>query len=215
MNIRTTTAPTTTLPGGPPRRPRSTLVALVVAVVVVAAAAVVLLNANRDSGSPSATRTMGETTPASVATSPTLPADPQAATKAAVIAAHTQSFKSFIEVGRRTPANPDDPRLSEHTSGSALIAARRAIVDNNAKGLVYVGDAELHPTVTDLTADSATVIECAMDRTALVQAKTGTTVVDAGPNEGAASTSKLRLEAGVWKVTDFKNEKRSCVPPAA
>ena len=216
MNIRTGTAPTTTLPGEPPRRSRGALVAAIVfAVAAIAAAALLTVNAMRDPDAPETTLTTGETAPTSVATPPTLPPDPQAATKAAVIAAHTQSFKGFIEVGRRTPANPDDPRLSEHTSGSALIAARRAILDNNAKGLVYVGDAELHPTVTDLTADSATVLECAMDRTALVQAKTGTTVVDAGPNQGAASTSKLRLEAGVWKVTDFKDEKRSCVPPAA
>ena len=214
MNIRTSTAPTTNLPGEPPRRSWSTLVALVVTVVVVAAAGIVLLNANRDSGSPATTRTTGETTPASVA-SPTLPPDPQAATKAAVLAAYTQSFKAIILVGRQTPANPADPRLSEHTSGPALIAKQRAVADFNAKGLIIVGDAELHPTVIDLTAESATVIECALDRTAEVESRTGKTIVDAGPNEGIASTSKMRLEGGVWKVTDFKNEKRSCVPPAA
>ncbi len=216
MNIRTSTPPTPTLPGEPPRRSRGALVAaILISVAAVAAAAVFAINATRDSGAPATTRTTGETPPASLATSPTLPPDPQAATKAAVIAAWTQSYKALIVVGRQTPANPNDPRLSEHTSGPALTAMQRAIADFNAKGLIVVGDAELHPTVLDLTADSATVIGCALDRTAEVEARTGKTIVDAGPNEGIASTSKMRLEGGVWKVTDFKNEKRSCVPPAA
>jgi hypothetical protein len=214
MSIRTTPAPGATMPGEPPRRSRRTLVAVVLAVAVIAVAALVALTSTRDRGAPVATRTTDQP-PGSVGTSPTLPPDPQAAIKAEVIAAYSQSFKALIVVGRQPSASPDDPRLSEHTSGPALIAKQRAIRDNNAKGLVYVGDAELHPTVVDLTADSATVIECALDRTALIQVSTQKTVIDAGPNEGIASTSKMKLEGGVWRVTDFKNENRPCVPPAA
>lgn len=213
MNVRTSTSPTTATPGKPPGRPGARVLVVVVAVLILAAGAVgaVLIVTDNDSD------VVGTTSQSTAVTNPSTPTtlDPQAAVRAAVLAAYTQSFKAIIVVGRQTSQSPDDPRLSEHTSGPALIAKQRAIADNKAKGLVFVGDAELHPTIIELTADSATVVECAMDRTALVESRTGTTVVDAGPNEGIASTSKMRLEAGVWKVTDFKNEKRSCVPPAA
>lgn len=216
MNIRTGTAPTTSLPGEPPRRSRWPLVAAIFfTVAAIATVALFAVNAARDPDSSVATRPTGEAPPPSVAASPTLPPDPQAATKAAVIAAYAQSYKAIIVVGKEATPNVNDSRLSEHTTGPALIAKQRAVADNKAKGLVYVGDAQLHPTVIELTADTATVVDCALDRTALVEARTGTTVVDAGPNEGAVATAKMKLDGGVWKVTDFKNEKRSCVPPAA
>lgn len=172
------------------------------------------VNATRDPGTPAATQTTGETAPASVATSPTLPPDPQAATKAAVIAAYTQSYQAFIAVGKEASPNPNDPRLSQHTSGPALLAEQRALVDNKSKGRVLVGDAQLHPTVVSLGENTATVVDCAFDRTALVESRTGTTVVDSGSG-GTADTAQLKLEGGVWKVTDFKDEKKSCVPPGA
>ena len=178
MNIRTGTAPTTSLPGESPRRSRGPLVAAIFfTVAAIAAAALFAVNSSRNADDPVATRTGGDAPPASVATSPTLPPDPQAATKAAVIAAYTQSYKAIIVVGKEASPNVNDSRLSEHTTGPALIAKQRAVADNKAKGLVYVGDAQLHPTVIELTADTATVVDCALDRTALVETRTGTTVV--------------------------------------
>ncbi len=214
MSIRTTPAPGTYPPGEPPRRSRRTLVVMVLAVAVIAASAVVVLRATRDHGTSVATRTTDQPS-ASVATSPTLPADPQAATKAAVIAAYTQSYKAIIVVGKEASPNVNDPRLSEHTTGAALIAKQRALADNKSKGLVYFGDADLHPTVIGLGPDTATVVDCSVDQTGLLDGRTGATVVDGGPATGGASSAQLKLENGVWKVTDFKDEKRPCVPPAA
>ncbi len=213
MSIRTTPAPGTYLPGEPPRRSRRTLVVMVLAVAVIAASAVVVLRATRDHGTSVATRTTDQPS-ASVATSPRLPADPQAATKAAVIAAYTQSYQAFIAVGKEASPDPNDPRLSEHTTGTALLAEQQALVANKSKGQVMVGDAVLHPTVIQLDSGTATVTDCAYDRTALINGRTGSTITDGGSG-GTADTATLVLENGVWKENHFKDEKTSCVPPAA
>ncbi len=213
MNLRTGTAPRTTLPGEPPRRSRSTLVAAGFFALAVVLAVVAVL-ATRDKGGPVATRTTSDTPPASVATSPTLPPDPQAATKAAVIAAYTQSYQAFIAVGKDASPNPNDPRLGEHTTGTALIAKQQALTDNKSKGLLFTGDAVLHPSVIQLGPETATVVDCAYDRTALISGRTGSTLIGEGSG-GTADTATLVLEGGVWKVNHFKDEKTSCVPPAA
>lgn len=212
MTIRTSAEPGTTLPGGPPRRSHSRLLLAVIAVVAVGTGLVVA--ASQLGGHDADVATTATQEP-SAAPSVTTPFDPQAATKAAVIAAYTQSYKAIIVVGKEAAPNPNDPRLSQHTSGPALAAVQRAIADNNSKGLVYFGDAELHPTIIELGPDTATVVDCSIDQTGLRDRRTGAIVEDGGPAKGGASTAKLRLEAGVWKVTDFKDEKRSCVPPAA
>jgi len=214
MNIRTTTsAPTPILPGDPPRRSRTTVLVAVLALLCLAAGAVVVVNLTRDDGVVS-TETSAQPTP-SVNSTPTVAADPQAAAKTAVIDAYVRAYKAVIVVGKEATPSPNDPRLSEHKTGAALVAVQRAIADNNSKGLVYSGDAELHPTVIELGSNTATVVDCSIDRTALVERRTGSTVVPAGKGEGLAATAKLILEGGVWKVSDFKAENRPCVPPAA
>jgi len=213
MNLRTGTAPRTTLPGEPPRRSRSTMVAAgFFALAVVLAVVAVLVT--RDKGGPVPTGTTHDTPAASVATSPTLPPDPQAATKAAAIDAYKKSYEGFVAVGKEASPNPNDPRLTQYSTDTALAAKQKALAENKAKGLVYVGDVELHPSVIALSADAATLVDCSFDRTALVDARTGSTVVEAGPGGGLAATAKLRLEGGMWKVSSFKAEYQACVPPA-
>lgn len=209
MNPRTSTAPAPIYPGEPPRRSRLAVLFVVLALLAVAAGVVVVVNLTSDDD-----HVATKATQESPAPPPTLPADPQAATKAAVIAAYEQSYKAIIVVGKEASPDLNDPRLSQHTTGPALTAMQRSLADNKSKGLVYVGDAELHPMVIELGADTATVVDCSYDRTGLVEARTGRVVVDPGPPEAGASTAKLKLDGGVWKVTDFKDEKRTCVPPA-
>jgi len=209
MKLRARSAPAPVLPGGPPRRSGATVLLVVVGLLAVAAGAVVVVNLT------SGDDRVATTTQESPAPAPTLPADPQAATKAAVTDAYIQAYKAVIVVGKEASPSANDPRLSAHKTGPALIAVQRAIADNNSKGLVYVGDAEVHPTVIELGSDTATVVDCSVDRTALIDRRTGTTVVPAGKGEGLAATAKLRLEGGVWKVSDFKAENRPCVPPPA
>ncbi len=154
-------------------------------------------------------------TPTSGLLAPTIPSDPQATIKGAVMDAYRKSYEGFVAVGKERTPDSNDPRLTNYSTGTALIAKQRALADNSSKGQVFVGDVELHPTVIELGPDTATVVDCSIDRTALVDARTGSTVVGPGPNEGVAATAKLQLEGGTWKVSSYKDEKRSCVPPAA
>jgi hypothetical protein len=188
---------------------------VVVAVLILAAGAVgaVLILGDDDSD------VVGSTTQSTsvVVTTPSTPTtlDAQAQARAAVIEAYKKSYQGFIAVGKETLPNPIDPRLTDYSTGTALVAKQRALADNKSKGLVLTGDAELHPTVIELGSDTATVVDCAIDRTGLADARTGAVAVGPGNGEGGALTAKLIREGGAWKVTSFKDEKRSCVPPAA
>lgn len=184
--------------------------------MILVVAAAVGLRATSDDGSDVAPIPSNGGSPTSVgSTAPATTLDARGTAKAAVIDAYRRSYEEFVAVAKERSPSPDDPRLSRYSTGSALIAKQRAVADNKSKNLILVGNVEVHATVLDIGADTATIVDCNLDRTALVDARTGTTVVDAGPPGGLAITAKLRLEGGVWKVSDFTNEKRSCVPPAA
>ncbi len=213
MSIRT--APTTvTLPGEPPRRTRTVLLAVLIVAAIVAIAVMVVVNVTGDGSGPVTTQ-VGETPPTSAATSPTLPADPQAATKAAIVAAYRQSFDAFVAIASDPKGSPDDPRLSRHKIGNALLASQITIQRLRNAGHVYVGRAELHPTVVELTADTAVVADCSLDQFATVEVATGRVVEPAGPPTLGAATATYRLINGVWIQNSFKDEKRSCVPPGS
>jgi hypothetical protein len=211
MNIRTSTPARTTPSGEPPRRPGSRAIVILVAVLILAAGAVGAVLILSDDESDVGTTT--QPTAAQVTTPTTV--DAQAQARAAVIDAYKKSYAEFVAAAKEASPNPDDPRLARYSSGAALIAKQRSLADLRSKGQVLTGDIELHPSVVALTSDTATVVDCNIDRTARIDGRTGSTVVGAGTGAFGASSAKLRLEGGVWKVTDFTDEKRSCVPPAA
>ena len=214
MNIRTSTPARTPPSGEPPRRPGSRAIVILVAVLILAAGAVGAVLILSDDASDVATTTQPTAAPVTTLSTPTT-VDAQSQGRAAVIDAYKKSYEGYIAVAKEISPNPNDPRLTQFSTGTALIAKQRALADNKGKGLVLIGDAKLHPTVIELGLDAATVVDCAIDTTGLADARTGAVVVGAGPAEGGAITAKLTREAGVWKVANFKDEKRSCVPPAA
>lgn len=217
MNIRTSSSsPAVVLPGDRPRRSRLTMLLVVLIAVSLAAAAVVVVNLTRDTGTGSATRASeGSASPPPSAT-PTTVADPQAATKAAILDAYRQSFDAFVAIASDPAGSADDPRLSQHKIGNALAASQLTIIKLRRDGHVYRGTVEVHPTVTELTADTAVVTDCGIDTVSVVNARTGEVVTPAGPpNVGSAGTATYRLVGGVWKQNSFMDEKRSCVPPAS
>ena len=209
MNPRTSTAPAPILPGGPLRRSRTTVLLVLLAALAVAAGVIVAVNLARDSRTVSTEPTPSATSP------PTLAPDPQAAVKAAVIDAYRQSFDAFVAIASDPKGSPDDPRLSQHTIGNALLASQITIKRLRDAGQVYAGRVEVHPTVVELTADTAVVADCGVGDLAVVEVATGRVVKPAGPPVGAASTATYRLIDGKWMQNSFKDEKRSCVPPAS
>ncbi|MCA1707408.1 MAG: hypothetical protein LC808_30735 [Actinobacteria bacterium] len=216
MNIRTSsTAPAPIYPGDPPRRSRLMLLVVAMAVLAIVAAAVVIVNrTGDDAGDVTAARSEGASATTAVPT-PTTAADPQAATRKAIDDAYRQSFDAFVAIASDPKGSPDDPRLSRHKIGNALLASQITIQSLRNAGHVYVGRAELHPTVVELTADTAVVADCSLDQFATVEVATGRVVEPAGPATASAATATYRLINGVWMQNSFKDEKRSCVPPAS
>lgn len=214
MNIRTSsTAPAPIYPGDPPRRSRLMLLVVAMAVLAIVAAAVVIVNlTGDDAGDVTAGRSNGASATTAVPT-PTTAADPQAATRAAIVAAYRQSFDAFVAVASDPNGSPDDPRLSQHKIGNALLASQISIKRLRDAGQISAGRVEVHPTVVELTADTAVVTDCGVGDLAVVEVATGRVVKPAGPPVGAASTATYRLIDGKWMQNSFKDEKRSCVPP--
>lgn len=211
MNLRTST-PAPIMPGEAPRRSRTGLVLVVVLAVLVAGVAAVAAFTRGGDGAVSTETTPQITAPA--ASAPTLPPDPQAATKAAVIDAYRQSMDEYVTVGKDLNAKATDPRLAQHKTGTALTATQQALAARKSRGEVFRGTLTVHPTITDLQATKAILVDCNVDRLEVVEASTGRVVIPAG-TEGYAATVEMVLDGGTWKVNNFKDEKRTCVPPAA
>jgi hypothetical protein len=198
-------------PGLPPRRrPRPGVVALAV-VIVAGLAAIGMLIAGADD-EPTKTEPLGTTATSAPAPSPTS-ANPQAATKAEILAAYRQSFDAFVAVASDPNGKPTDPRLEEHTIGNALLAGQVAIDRLRKAGHVYQGSIELHPVVVELTGDTAVVEDCSIDRLGVVNAATGEVVtpIDTEPSGGLARAT-YKLINGVWMQNGFKDLKQPCVP---
>ena len=212
MSLRTRSEPAPSMPGEPARRSGSRILLFGLAVVLVAVAVLVAVNIRSDNG-PDVTATT--TPPSSVQPATPTTLDQQAEVRAAVIDAYEKSYHLAIAVGKEVSPDLDDPRLTQYSTGTALLAKQRSLADNMAKGLVFFGDAELHPTVVELGPDKAVVVDCSIDTTGLVDARTGVIAQDGGNGEGLAITAELIVVDGAWKVNHFTNEKRSCVPPAA
>lgn len=211
MSLRTRSEPAPSMPGEPGRRSGSRILFFGLAVVLVAVAVLVAVNIRSDNR-PDVTAT--STPPASIdPAAPTV--DPQAAARAAVIDAYVNVYQGYIAVGKEAQPDLNDPRLTQYSTGTALQAKQESLAANSSEGLVFTGGAELHPTVVELSADSAVVVGCSIDRTGLADARTGAIVEDGGDGQGIADTVELILVDGVWKVNHFKDEKRSCVPPIA
>jgi hypothetical protein len=174
----------------------------------VAAVAFLLLGPDGDGNTqePGPTRSAGTTLQAATTLSP------EATTEAAVLDAYRSAWAAFIAVASDPAAPADDPRLGQHTAGNALLVRQASLVRLKSDGRAYRGEVELHPRLVELAGDSATVEDCNIDRTSVVEVGTGRVVVPPS-TEGAAVTAVLRREGGVWKQVEFTDHRRACVPP--
>lgn len=196
-------------PPQPPRKSRpGVVVAVGVMVAVAAVAGVALLTAG---GDPASEEPLGVAT--TLAPAPSTTVDPQATTKANILAAYRQSFDAFIAVGSDPNGRTDDPRLEQHMVGNALLAAQISIQRLRDAGDIYEGTVEVHPSVVELTEDTAVVQDCGFDRLSVVDVETGEVVVPQGPAEANLATATYRLIDGVWMQNTFTDQQRTCVPP--
>lgn len=196
-----------------PRRSRAPVIALLVLIVGALVAIGVLISVVDDGPSNTGPLSTGTSTP--TATSATT-LDPQATVKAAILDAYRQSTDAFVAVASDPNGKPTDPRLEEHKVGNALLASQMTIDRLRKAGHVFRGTIEVHPVVIELTADTAVVQDCGLDRVGVFSAATGEVVtpVDNPPTPSLARAT-YKLINGVWMQNGFKDLKQQCAPPAS
>lgn len=143
------------------------------------------------------------------ATAPTA-ADPQAATKAEVIAAYRAAWDDQLAVGRDPKATADDDRLRAHLTGTSLAAVQLAMVKMKSANQIYDGEVKLlNPKVTELTPTTASIIDCVEDATGTVDATTGARVEPATRVVQRATVTMKKI-GDVWKQSNFTSVDASC-----
>lgn len=196
-----------------PRRPRGSVVALVVVIVIALAAIGVLVAISDDE--PTRTGPVATGTSAPALTTPST-IDPQVAIKTAILDAYRQSTDTVIAVASDPNGDPFDPRLREHKIGNALLASQLSIDRLRKAGNVLKGTIEIHPTVVELTADTAVVEDCGVDRAGVFSAATGEVVTPVDdPPKGGLARATYKLIDGAWMQNGFKDLKQPCVPAAS
>jgi hypothetical protein len=96
--------------------------------------------------------------------------------------------------------------------GTQLTGVKANLLADRQQGIVGRGTFTLHPTVTALSATSATVVDCAYSTAVLVYAKTGKQVPPVTPPENDGVTSTLVLSSGTWKVSKQTVTDGTCAP---
>ncbi len=95
-----------------------------------------------------------------------------------------------------------------------LQTVRRNLIGDRNAGVVGSGTRELHPRVSALTNNQATVTDCILDSTELVYARNQQPVPPtpkAIPDQVSANIT-LVLIGGVWKEQQRQQTEGSCVP---
>jgi hypothetical protein len=165
-------------------------------------AAAVALGASCSSGGGSAApSTMTRRPPTSVGSTSTV-----APGEAEVLGAYRAFWDAYLAAA--DPMDPASPLLAQHATGTQLETVQRAFLARRAGGEVIRGTLDLAPRVISIVGDTAAVRDCYLDNTGVYDA--------AGTRKDAASgvrhlvTATLKLDGGVWKVSDLKKEGDGC-----
>jgi hypothetical protein len=152
--------------------------------------------------------------PSSTTVDETTTAPPETTTTAAptpeeeVLAAYAAHWKAVRDAFDLLAAEPDLPALRRHTTGEVL----RYAVENAQKALqeeeayvVPANDASNHRVeVLSVDGDTATVRDCTIDETVVINTVTGEVVDDAVSTR--LYTGMLVREDGVWKTAVLRRE---------
>jgi len=93
-----------------------------------------------------------------------------------------------------------------------LTGVKANLLSDQQQGIVGRGTFTLHPKVTLLSANTASVIDCAYSTAVLVYAKTGKQVPPVTQPENDGVTSTLVLSGGTWKVSKQTVTDGICAP---
>jgi hypothetical protein len=139
--------------------------------------------------------------------------DPKAAAQAAVLRDYRAFWDAYHEAAGVTglPVNPDAPALPAHMTGEQLTHMKVYLVGLRGKGYRNRQDSpsENHPRVVALTASTATVDDCEIDGTHVVDAKTGELHDSPGPGR-LGWEADMVLQRGTWKVSFLHTRSDLC-----
>jgi hypothetical protein len=128
----------------------------------------------------------------------------------AVLAAYRAGWAAFEHA--LSDANPEDPALPAAMIDPELQQVKANLLADQQHGMVGRGTTTPHPKVTALSANSATVVDCAYSTAELVYQATGKPVPPATPPENDGVTSTLVLSGGSWKVAKQIVTDGKCAP---
>jgi hypothetical protein len=143
--------------------------------------------------------------PSALSTGPTTTPDP----RNEILAAYRAYWADVIEAGKTADAN--SPRLDDHATGKAVTTVRDNYRQLRAQGLVDLGMVALHPRVTAIHGDTATIDDCT-DVTHFLRhdAATGK-AAEPEVRDVRHILVALELVSGRWLVSD-NEPKGQCAP---
>lgn len=138
--------------------------------------------------------------------SSTTTTNPQTAAVVAAYRAEQAAFEAAVQ-----HADPTLPALAQTMTGSQLTSVRRALVADQANGIVGRGNAQLDPKVVSIQGDHATVHDCLFSSIELVYSATGKPVPPiTQPEHDGVKATLVQVSMGTWKVSDQKVTDGSC-----
>ena len=154
------------------------------------AASAVLLAACGSGPSASPDTTSRPSAGSSTSTSaPTSSSDPS---QAAVLAAYRAAWAAFEHA--LVEANPEDPQLAATMVDPQLQSVKANLLADQRQGIVGRGPTTLHPKVSAVSSNSATVVDCAYSATELVYKATGKPVPPVTSPENGLATEELAAD---------------------
>ena len=173
---------------------------------LVASAALLAACGSGQSASPD-TASRPSTAPSTTRSTSSLSSDPS---QAAVLAAYRAAWAAFERA--LADANPEDPQLAATMVDPQLQSVKANLLADQRQGIVGRGPTTLHPKVSAVSSNSATVVDCAYSATELVYQSTGKPVPPVMPPENDGVTSTLVRSGGTWKVSKQTVTDGKCAP---
>lgn len=98
------------------------------------------------------------------------------------------------------PPSPNAPHLVDYASGTAIVRERQTLTEQASLDQATRGTYRHRATVTNVTADSAVVVDCMSATTQIVDLKTHATVLPT-QTRTVPMRADMDLSDGSWKVS--------------
>jgi hypothetical protein len=145
---------------------------------------------------------------ASTSTAPNLTTTTLGATGTAVVSAYRAGWIAYDKA--LATANAYDPTLPITMAQPLLQKVEIALLDDKSKGIVGLGEVQLHPKLDTVSATSSTISDCIYTDSQLIYSATGKAVPPVTPAEHERVEATLTFANGMWKVTQQSVEEGKC-----